>query len=490
MLNGSASGTGERNMSRLHLSHENQAIAHLPHEKSPRPGASQRTAIGAPPRPNAQSLRCRDARARLITAPFAHRRMCHRRLQVPSACSRSSAPPRSSASRPCSSRSKSTCRSACPTSPSSACPTRACARAAIACAPRSATRASTTRRTRVTVNLAPADLRKVGSAFDLPIAHRRFSPPSGELVPRVPRRCAAASASCRSTARIQPIRGVLPAVVAARRVAAFAACCCRPPTPPKRRSCPARAILAARHARPKRSTLLRDPARRRRRTPRAAPDAGADGADRSISPTSRGQPLARRALEIAAAGGHHLLLCGPPGCGKTMLARRLPGLLPDSDVRRRDRGLRDALGRPVSWPAAGLMLEPPFRAPHHTISDVALVGGGAHAASRRDQPRASRRALPRRAAGVQPARARSAAPADRSGLRHRLARGADGALPRPLPAGRGDEPVSVRLRSAIRGAPAAARRCQVQRYASRISGPLRDRIDLTRGRAAARRSPS
>src|SRR4030095_16887221 len=87
--------------------------------------------------------------------------------------------------------------------------------------------------------------------------------------------------------------------------------------------------------------------------------------------------LARRALEIAAAGGHHLLFCGPPGCGKTMLARRLPGLLRDRsfDAAREVSAVHAVTGLLAA--GGGLVLEPPFRAPHHTISDVALVGGGA-----------------------------------------------------------------------------------------------------------------
>jgi magnesium chelatase family protein len=89
----------------------------------------------------------------------------------------------------------------------------------------------------------------------------------------------------------------------------------------------------------------------------------------------RGQEGARRALEIAAAGGHHLLMVGPPGCGKTMLARRLPGILPPPD-------LEDAIEITSIHSAAGLLGEPgllrrrPFRAPHHTASAAALVGGG------------------------------------------------------------------------------------------------------------------
>lgn len=89
----------------------------------------------------------------------------------------------------------------------------------------------------------------------------------------------------------------------------------------------------------------------------------------------RGQPLARRALEIAAAGGHHLLLSGPPGAGKTLLAHRLPGLLPDLDdeAALEVTQIHSAAGLA---PSAGLLRRPPFRAPHHTCSAVSLIGGG------------------------------------------------------------------------------------------------------------------
>ncbi|MET0697063.1 MAG: YifB family Mg chelatase-like AAA ATPase [Acidimicrobiia bacterium] len=87
----------------------------------------------------------------------------------------------------------------------------------------------------------------------------------------------------------------------------------------------------------------------------------------------RGQPIARRALEVAAAGGHHLLMHGPPGSGKTMLARRIIGILPPLAIA-------DAVETAMLWSAAGrrrgLVVTPPFRAPHHTASKAALVGGG------------------------------------------------------------------------------------------------------------------
>jgi magnesium chelatase family protein len=93
----------------------------------------------------------------------------------------------------------------------------------------------------------------------------------------------------------------------------------------------------------------------------------------------RGHPAARLALEVAAAGGHHLLLVGPPGSGKTMLARRLPGLLPDLEPAAALEATRvhSAAGMPL--PPDGLVRRPPLRAPHHGASLVSLIGGGSSA---------------------------------------------------------------------------------------------------------------
>lgn len=91
-----------------------------------------------------------------------------------------------------------------------------------------------------------------------------------------------------------------------------------------------------------------------------------------------GQPLARRVLELCAAGGHHTLLVGPPGAGKTMLASRLAGLLPPLSKRQSIEATMVHSAAGVPLPPGGLIRRPPYRAPHHSISMPALVGGGSH----------------------------------------------------------------------------------------------------------------
>jgi magnesium chelatase family protein len=190
----------------------------------------------------------------------------------------------------------------------------------------------------------------------------------------------------------------------------------------------------------------------------------------------RGHPVGRLALEVAAAGGHHLLMIGPPGAGKTMLAERLPGLLPDLD----DAGALD-VSRVHSAAgslrgARGLLRRPPFRAPHHTASLVALVGGGSTVLRPGEISLASGGVLFLDELGEFPAAHLDALRQPLESGEIRLARAAVGAT----------MPARFLLVAATNPCPCGAGprggcRCgagQVARYLRRLSGPLLDRFDL------------
>ncbi len=216
---------------------------------------------------------------------------------------------------------------------------------------------------RVTVNLAPADLPKGGSAFDLAIAMGVLAA-AGSIPAAAARVVAVGELALDGSVRAVP-GGLAAAVVAAR---AGVPCVV-----------PAAAAAEAR--------LVRDadvrPVRNLSEAVVAALGPPAAALDQPGSPTQQApladladvqdQMLARRALEIAAAGGHHLLMIGPPGCGKTMLARRLPGILPPLDG---DEVVEVA----TAWSAADQVWEGgsarPFRAPHHSASVASVLGGG------------------------------------------------------------------------------------------------------------------
>jgi len=332
-------------------------------------------------------------------------------------------------------------------------------------------------RRHVTVNLSPASLPKHGTGLDVAIA-------IAAVATEVPMDAGSLARTVHLgelglDGRLRPVPGVLPAAVAAVHAGFTRMIVPHANAPEAALVAGLEVIGAVSLADVARAHGLALPTAELEPVPVPAPSPARDGADGSLIPELAeviGQRDAVDALIVAAAGGHHMLMSGPPGAGKTMLARRLPGILPalgDADALQ-VASIRSLSGLPV----VRLDRVPPFEAPHHSASMAALVGGG----SRIVRPGAIARA----SGGV--------LFLDEAG---EFAGHALDALRQPLEAGRIEIhragfsaafPARFQLLMATNpcpcgnyGVPGAECVCpslSIRRYLGRLSGPLRDRIDI------------
>lgn len=232
---------------------------------------------------------------------------------------------------------------------------------------------------RITVNLAPADVRKAGTAYDLPISLALLAALGNgdrpaDLIAHGP---VLATGELALDGSVRPVRGALSMALLSVEIGATGFLLPAPSADEAAvvegaRLTPLRHLREALH-------WLAGEDLELVRIDRAGLMAGARREYHLDMGDVRGQLVARRAIEVAAAGGHNLLMIGPPGSGKTMIARRLPTILPTMEL---DEALittrvHSVAGR-LPW-GRPLLCERPFRAPHHTISDSGLIGGGPRA---------------------------------------------------------------------------------------------------------------
>ncbi|MDA3962454.1 MAG: YifB family Mg chelatase-like AAA ATPase [Planctomycetota bacterium] len=320
----------------------------------------------------------------------------------------------------------------------------------------------------IVINLAPADRRKEGPAFDLAIALGLIA--TMEEIPPLP----ADTMFCAELAldgALRPIKGLLSMALAAR-AAGLRRMVVAPKNSDEAAVVDGLEVVAPRNLR----HLLRDLKGEQALAAVPSPVPNRTQPDGPDLEDVRGQIHAKRALEIAAAGGHNLLMIGPPGSGKTMIARRLPSILPTMNLDEaldatRVHSVAGLLGD------SGLLRIRPFRAPHHNVSAVGLIGGGS-------VPRPGEVSLAHRGVLFLDELPEYPRPVLES-LRQPLE---DGHLTISRSGGRLKFPARCMLIAAMNpcpcgylGHPTRACSCsqdRILRYRSRISGPLLDRIDI------------